>query len=86
MKSLQEQMNKARWPGVNLVGFGAVMGVALETAATVAHGGSALALGLGVGAGALLAGREAYAAADLRRQSRYNRRAPLAYAALASRL
>jgi hypothetical protein len=86
VKSLQEQMNKARWPGVDLVGFGGVMGVALETAATVAHGGGALALGLGVGAGALLAGREAYAAAELIKRPRYNPRAPLAYAALAGRL
>ena len=86
VKSLQEGMNKRRWPGVALVGFGGVMGVALTTAATVATGGTALAVGLAVGAGVLQTGGAAYAAAELIKRPRYNPRAPLAYAALASRL
>jgi hypothetical protein len=86
VKSLQERMNKRRWPGVVLVGFGGVMGAALATAATVATGGAALAVGLGVGAGLLQTGGAGYAAVKLMRRPRYDPRAPLAYAALASRL
>jgi hypothetical protein len=86
VKSLQEDMNKKRWPGVVLVGFGGVMGAALATAATVATGGAALAIGLGVGAGVLQTGGAGFAAVKLMRRPRYNPRAPLAYAALASRL
>jgi Family of unknown function (DUF6236) len=86
VKSLQERMNKRRWPGVALVGFGAVMGAALATAATLATGGGALALGFGVGAGVLQTTGAGYAAAELIKRPRYNPRAPLAYAALAARL
>jgi hypothetical protein len=86
VKSLQERMNKRRWPGVVLVGFGGVMGAALATAATVVTGGAALAVGLGVGAGLIQTGGAGYAAVKLVRRPRYDPRAPLAYAALASRL
>jgi hypothetical protein len=83
---LHEQMNKKRWPGVVLVGFGGVMGAALATAAVVVTGGSALAVGLGVGAGVLQLGGAAHTAAELIKKPRYDPRAPLAYAALAARL
>jgi hypothetical protein len=83
---LREQMNKKRWPGVILVGFGGVMGAALATAAVLATGGGALVVGLGVGAGVLQLGGAGYAAAELIRQPRYDPRAPLAYAALSARL
>jgi hypothetical protein len=83
---LHEQMNKKRWPGVVLVGFGGVMGAALATAAVLVTGGSALAVGLGVGAGVLQLGGAAHTTAELIKKPRYDPRAPLAYAALAARL
>ena len=86
VKSLQELMNKRRWPAVALIGFGGVMGAALATAVTLATGGGALAVGFGVGAGVLQTGGAGYAAVELMKRPRYNARAPLAYAALAGRL
>ena len=86
VQSLLESMNKRRWPGVVLVGFGGVMGAALATAATVVTGGAALAVGLGVGAGLLQTAGAGYVALSFMRDPGYDPRAPLAYAALASRL
>ena len=83
---LIERMNKKRWPGVVLVGFGGVMGAALATGAAAATGGGALAMGLGIGAGVLQIGAAGHVAGELVTSHRYNPRAPLAYAALASRL
>jgi hypothetical protein len=84
--TLQEQMKKRKWPGVTLLGFGAVVGAALTTAAVIATGGTALAVGLGVGAGITQLGGASYVTAELIRKPRFNPRAPLAYAALASKL
>lgn len=84
--TLREQMNQRKWPGVTLLGFGAVVGAALTTAAVIATGGTALAVGLGVGAGITQLGAAGYATAELIRKPRFNPRAPLAYAALASNL
>jgi hypothetical protein len=86
VKSLQEQMNKKRWPGVAVGGFGGVMGGALATVAPLAAGGTTLTAGLGVGAGVLATVSAAYAAVQLMQSPRYDPRAPLAYAALAARL
>jgi len=83
---LTEQMEKRRWPKIALVGFGGVMGIALATAATVATGGAALAVGLGLGASVLQAGAAGYDLIDSLKQRSYDPRAPLAYAALAGRL
>jgi hypothetical protein len=86
IKSLQESMKKRKWPRVLLVGFGGVMGAALTTAAAVATGGTALVAGLAVGAGVFQIGTATPLAIELMKQPRYNSRAPLAYAALASKL
>jgi len=83
--SLQERMQKKRWPKVALVGLGGVIGAVLATAAVVVSWGSALAMGLGVGAGALQvsAAGNSFGANETAspRQAR-----PLVYAALAGRL
>lgn len=84
--TLREQMNQRKWPGVTLLGFGAVVGAALTTAAVIATGGTALAVGLGAGAGITQLGAAGYATAELVREPRFDPRAPLAYAALASNL
>jgi len=83
---LTEQMRQRRWPGVTLRGFGGVMGAALATAATIASGGTALAVGLGVGAAAMGTLTAGYETADLLREPRFDARAPLAYAALTGRM
>jgi hypothetical protein len=83
---LEEAMKKRRWPKVALVGFGGVVGAALATATVFATGGTALGVGLGLGAGVVQMAAAGQGAVDLVRTPRYNRRAPLAYAALAARL
>jgi hypothetical protein len=83
---LREQVEKRPWLKIALVGFGGVMGIALTTAATVATGSAALAVGLSLGAGILQAGAAADQVADSLKQRPYDPRAPLAYAALAGRL
>lgn len=83
--TLMDQMNKRKWPGVALLGFGGVMGAALTTAAAVVTGGTALAVGLAVGSGLTGLGGAGYSAVDLIRRPQFDPRAPLAYAALASR-
>jgi len=84
--ALSDKMNKRRWPGVALLGFGGVVGSVLSAAATIASGGTALVVGLGVGAGAIELGAAGYQALDLLKEPRFDARAPLAYAALAGRL
>ena len=86
IKFLQERMSKRKWPGVTLVGFGGVTGVALATAAALSTGGSALTAGLSVGAGIFQIGSAGYVAKDLIKQPRYQSRNPLAYSVLASKL
>lgn len=83
---LQEQMAKKKWPGVALAGFGGVIGAALATTATIASGGTALAVGLGVGAGLMQLGAAGYSMAELINKTSYDRRSPLVYAALAGQL
>jgi hypothetical protein len=84
---LREQMIKRRWPKVVLVGLGGVMGAALATAATVATGGAALVVGLGVGSGLVGAGAgAAYQLSEIVRAPRFDRHAPLVYAALGQSL
>ena len=69
-----------------LVGLGGVMGAALATAATVATGGAALVVGLGVGSGLVGAGVSAYQLSEIVRAPRFDRHAPLVYAALGQSL
>jgi hypothetical protein len=83
---LQEQMTKRSWPRVVLVGVGGVVAPALLLASTVATGGAALALGLAVGSGAVTTGTAAYQATKMIGSSRFDRHAPLVYAALAGAL
>jgi hypothetical protein len=83
---LREQMKKRRWPKVALVGFGGVMGAALATAAAVTTGGAALVVGLGVGSGLVTGGAAAHQLSEIVRAPRFDRRAPLIYAALGQSL
>lgn len=83
---LQEQMNKRRWPGVSLVGFGGVMEVGLAAAATAVAGENSLAVGLGLAAASIASTRGIYTTLQEARKPHYDSRAPLAYAALAGRL
>jgi hypothetical protein len=84
--TLQERMNKRKWPKVLLVGVGGVVGAGLSVAGAVVTGGTVLAVGLAVGGGVISAGGAAHKAVDLVKTPRYDRRTPLAYAALAARL
>ena len=83
---LREQMNRRNWPRIVLIGVGGVVGAALATASAVSTAGGTLALGLAVGSGTASLANTAYQAAEIFRKPRYNKRAPLAYAALASNL
>ena len=83
--ALTEQMDKRQWPKASLVGVGGVVSSALTGAQAIATGGAALNVGLAVGAAALAAGVQGYQAVEMM-GPRYNRRAPLVYAALTSRL
>jgi Family of unknown function (DUF6236) len=83
---LREQMKKRKWPKVVLVGLGGVMGAALTTAATVATGGTALVVGLGVGGGLVSGGVAANQLSEIVRAPRFDRHAPLVYAALSQSL
>jgi Family of unknown function (DUF6236) len=83
---LQERMAKRAWPQIVLVGVGGVVGSALALASTVATGGGALALGLAVGSGVLSLGTASYQAAELVGSPRFDRHAPLVYAALTAAL
>lgn len=82
---LVEAMKRRRWPQVTLGGFGGLAATGLELSSTVVGGGSALELGLAVGAAAIGAGT-AYAVRHQRRADRFDRRAPMAYAALTTTL
>jgi hypothetical protein len=84
---LAEQMARRRWPSVDL---GSFSGTAVPTATAVADplltGGSALSVGLAVGAGLYGLATVAYQSRAQRvAAQRFNRRSPLAYAALAGR-
>jgi predicted O-methyltransferase YrrM len=69
-----------------MLGWAGVTGASLGTAATASGAETPLALGLGVGASALQLGKEVYTTLKLMKEPRFDARAPLAYAALASRL
>jgi hypothetical protein len=83
---LQEQMNKKKWPGVALVGFGGVTTAALSTASSIATGQSPFVQALAAAIGGLAIGAHAYSAKELMKKPGFDQRAPLAYAALAGRL
>jgi hypothetical protein len=83
---LREQMERRDWPRIVMIGIGGVVGAALAMASAVATAGGTLALGLAAGAGGVSLAREGYQAIDIFREPRFNRRAPLAYAALAADL
>jgi hypothetical protein len=74
--SLQERMQKKRWPKVALVGLGGVIGAVLATAAVVVSWGSALAMGLGVGAGALQVSAAGNSTLELMKLPRHDKHAP----------
>lgn len=84
--TLQEEMDRRRWPGVVLGGFGAIAGAVLGAAAAAAAGGSALAMGLGASAGIAQAGAAAYATWEQMSAQKVDPRAPMAYAALAAKI
>jgi hypothetical protein len=83
---LAEKMRQRRWPKVLLVGVGGVTSTALAVAGIVATGGAPLAVGLAAGCGVLDIGAAGYGLAELLTQPRYDKRAPLAYAALVERV
>lgn len=83
---LSEQMARRAWPRVGLAGMGGIVAPALAAASAVVTGGNALALGLAVGSGLASAGGAAYELASAVRSPRFDRRAPLVYAALAQEL
>jgi hypothetical protein len=83
---LSEKMTRRNWGRIVLIGVGGVVGAALATASAVSTAGGTLALGLAVGGGTASLGSATYQATEIFRQPRYNKRAPLAYAALASKL
>ena len=81
---LKQAMEKRRWPKVTLVGFGGVTAALLGAAATLLTSGSALLLGLAVAGNILQFGSATHDAVEMMREQRFDRRAPLAYAALAA--
>jgi hypothetical protein len=84
---LIEKMEKRRWPKVTMLGFSGVMGAALTVAsAAVGADATPLMVGLAAGTGALELGAAGFGAAGVLRTPRYDERAPLAYAALVSKV
>jgi hypothetical protein len=83
---LAAKMRQRRWPKVLLVGVGGVTSTALAVAGIVATGGAPLAVGLAAGCGVLDIRAAGYGLAELLTQPRYDKRAPLAYAALVERV
>jgi hypothetical protein len=83
---LREQMEGRNWPRVIMIGIGGVVGAALAMASGVATAGGTLALGLAVAGGTASLAGAGYQATEIFREPRFNKRAPLAYAALAAGL
>jgi hypothetical protein len=83
---LRELMERRRWPPILMIGVGGVVGAALGAASGIATAGGTLALGLQVASGAVSMTGTTYQAARIFREPRFNKRAPLAYAALAGKL
>lgn len=81
--ALSDEMARQRWPRVVLAGFGGVAAAALTTGVALLTGGAPIVVGLAAGAGLLTMGPAGFVAADAMREPRYDRRRPLAYAALA---
>ncbi|MGW8558019.1 hypothetical protein [Streptomyces tubercidicus] len=84
--NLREKMTKKVWPKVTFNGIGGVLAAAIATSLPFTAGGGALAMGLGAGAGLVSVGTATYNATEVLRSPRYDRRAPLVYAALAQGL
>jgi hypothetical protein len=83
---LREQMERRHWPRIVMVGIGGVVGAALAMASGVVTAGGTLALGLAVAGGTVSLAGAGYQATSIFREPRFNKRAPLAYAALAADL
>lgn len=83
---LREGMNRRRWPRVLLGTVGALIGNGVGMANSVVSSDSMLELGLGVGAATIAASTTLPAVIESARYPRYDRRAPLAYAALTANL
>ncbi len=64
------------------MGLGGVAGAGLALAATSVAGGDVLALGLGIASGVTSLAGAGYQAEEMIRSSRFDRHAPLVYAAL----
>lgn len=82
---LTEQMTRRRWPGVALTSFCGVGTTAAGSATALFSDGSPLLQGIGIGAavlGGIPVAREVIRSI---KTEKYDRRAPLAYAALAAR-
>jgi hypothetical protein len=83
---LREQMDSRKWPRVVTIGIGGVVGSGLAAVSGISGAGGALAMGLAVGGGTVAVSGSLYQTIQILRESRFNKRAPLAYAALAAKL
>lgn len=83
--ALSEAMKRRRWPKVTLVGVGGVVASGLSLANDAVTSMDVLSLGLTAGSSVIGLASAGMSLAELRRAPKYDQRAPLAYAALATR-
>lgn len=86
VETLTEHMNKRRWPRVIRSGVGGVVGASLGLGGTVLSGGAALVFALAVASGAIGVGLSVKDAYSVLRSPRYDKKAPMVYAALTQQL
>jgi hypothetical protein len=82
--ALSEAMKRRRWPKVALVGVGGVVASGLSLVNDVVTSMDVLSLGLTAGSSVIGLASAGMSLAELRRAPKYDHRAPLAYAALAT--
>jgi hypothetical protein len=79
---LRDHMKRRNRPRIVFMGLGGIAGAGLTLAATSVAGGDVLALGLGIAGGVTSLAGAGYQAEEIIKASRFDRHAPLVYAAL----